>query len=153
MILGKEVCSGPVLMISQIGGVYMYLSHVNDLTNLRWIPVSNDISVRSCIPVLPGLLIISQIGDVDMPYNISVNDTTNKRRVPALCYRLVELLTEYADAVVTQNTSTIATDNINLLVVNISDKGDQDFTYRPTLFDNKTEEVGLLSIDMLPESQ
>lgn len=86
-------------------------------------------------------------------YNISVNDTTNKRRVPALCYSLVELLTEYADAVVTQNTSTIATDNINLLVVNISDKGDQDFTYSPTLFDNKTEEVGLLSINMLPESQ
>ena len=78
---------------------------------------------------------------------------TNKRREPALCYSLVELLTEYADAVVTQNTSTIATDNINLLVVNISDKGDQDFTYRPTLFDNKTEEVGLLSINMLPESQ
>ena len=49
MILGKEVCAGPMLMISQTGGVYMYLSHVNDM---RWIPVSNDISVWSCIPVL-----------------------------------------------------------------------------------------------------
>lgn len=57
---------------------------------------------------------------------------------------MVELLTEYADAVVTENTSSIATDNINLLVVNISDKGDRDFTYKPTLSDNKTEEVSAI---------
>lgn len=53
----------------------------------------------------------------------------------------MELLTEYADAVVTENSSSIATDNINLLVVNISDKGDRDFTYKPILYNNETEEV------------
>ncbi|XP_061187542.1 adhesion G protein-coupled receptor B1-like [Saccostrea echinata] len=58
--------------------------------------------------------------------------------------RLVELLTEYADAVITENTSSIATDNINLLVVNITDKGDQDFIYKPTLTDNKTEDTGVV---------
>ena len=42
MTLGKGVCAGPMLMISQTGGVYMYLSYVNDMTNLRWISVSND---------------------------------------------------------------------------------------------------------------
>ena len=42
MILGKGMCAGPMLMISQIGGVYMYLSYVNDMTNLRWILVSKD---------------------------------------------------------------------------------------------------------------
>lgn len=65
--------------------------------------------------------------------------------IKVICYySLVELLTEYADAVVTENTSSIATDNINLLVVNISDKGDRDFTYKPTLSDNKTEEVSAI---------
>jgi hypothetical protein len=43
--------------------------------------------------------------------------------------------------VVTDNSSSIVTDNINLLVVNISDKGDHAFTYRPTLYNNQTEEV------------
>lgn len=71
--LRKEVCAAPMLMISQIGGVYMYLSHVNDITdvndmtNLMWIPVSNQRYLCLELYTCP-MLIISEIGDVDMPY-------------------------------------------------------------------------------------
>lgn len=48
---------------------------------------------------------------------------------------------EYVDVVVMENMLFIVMDNINLLVVNILDKGDWDFIYKFILLDNKIEEV------------
>lgn len=51
---------------------------------------------------------------------------------------------EYVDVVVMENMLFIVMDNINLLVVNILDKGDWDFIYKLILLDNKIEEVSVI---------
>lgn len=51
---------------------------------------------------------------------------------------------EYVDVVVMENMLFIVMDNINLLVVNILDKGDWDFIYKFILLDNKIEEVSVI---------
>lgn len=51
---------------------------------------------------------------------------------------------EYVDVVVMENMLFIVMDNINLLVVNILDKGDWEFIYKFILLDNKIEEVSVI---------
>lgn len=106
-------------------------SVTNDLENLAIFANDNEAIAKEMTTVISNLL--------EARESVLI-ESDNKNHSSK---RLVELLTEYADAVVTENTSSIATDNINLLVVNISDKGDRDFTYKPTLSDNKTEETGV----------
>ncbi|XP_048742170.2 adhesion G protein-coupled receptor B1-like isoform X2 [Ostrea edulis] len=106
-------------------------SVTNDLENLAIFANDNEAIAKEMTTVISNIL------DAKESVLIESDHRNHSSR------RLVELLTEYADAVVTENSSSIATDNINLLVVNISDKGDRDFTYKPILYNNETEEMGV----------